>query len=131
MVFYLLIASAGYFSTFNATSDVVIQRDPLPNYSPDYTTLVAAIGICIVLFAAFPQIYSPCRNQFFLLFYNEPNFSHKANFVVTIIFIGVTACVAIFYPNISAVLSILGGLCSVSICYTVPCKCQSINKAVK
>ena len=124
MVFYLLIASAGYFSTFNATSDVVIQRDPLPNYSPDYTMLASAIGICIVLFAAFPQVYSPCRNQFFLLFFNEPNFSQKANFIVTIIFIGVTACVAIFYPNISAVLSILGGLCSVSICYTIPCKCH-------
>ena len=31
-----------------------------------------------------------------------------------------TCSVAIFYPNVSTVLSILGGLCSVSICYTVP-----------
>lgn len=77
MIFYLLIASAGYFSTFNATSDVVIQRDPLPAYNPDYTMLGAAIGICIVLFAAFPQVYNPCRNQFFLLCFNEPNFSQK------------------------------------------------------
>jgi len=61
-VFYLLIASSGYFSTFNATSDVVIQRDPLPGYDPDYTMLFAAVCICIVLFAAFPQVYNPCRN---------------------------------------------------------------------
>ena len=78
MVFYLAIASAGYFSTFNATSDVVIQRDALPNYSPDYTSLLAAAAICLVLFAAFPVNYSPCRNQFFLLFYNDPDFSNKA-----------------------------------------------------
>lgn len=32
----------------------------------------------------------------------------------------VTVSVAIFYPNVSTVLSILGGLCSVSICYTIP-----------
>lgn len=122
MVFYLLIGSAGYFSTFNATSDVVIQREPLPNYDPDYTMLGAAIGICIVLFAAFPQVYNPSRNQFFLLCFNKPEFSNKENFICTITFIGVTVAVAIFYPNVSAVLSILGGLCSVSICYTIPRK---------
>ena len=32
----------------------------------------------------------------------------------------VTCAVAVFYPNVSTVLSILGGSCSVSICYTVP-----------
>ena len=29
-VFYVIIACAGYFSMFNGTSDVVIQRPPLP-----------------------------------------------------------------------------------------------------
>ena len=76
-IFYLVIASAGYFSTFNWTSDIVIQRDPLPAYDPDYTTLLAAFAICVVLFAAFPANYNPCRNQFFLLCFNEPNFSNK------------------------------------------------------
>lgn len=61
-VFYTLIASAGYFSTFNATSDVVIQRPALPNYNPDYTCLLAAVAICLVLFAAFPVNYNPARN---------------------------------------------------------------------
>jgi len=76
-VFYIFIASAGYFSTFNATSDVVIQRDPLPSYSPDYTCLVGAVAICVVLFAAFPTNYNPCRNQFFLLCYATAEFSNK------------------------------------------------------
>ena len=44
------------------------------------------------------------------------------NFICTFTFIAVTVCVAIFYPNVSTVLSILGGLCSVSICYTIPRK---------
>ncbi len=76
-VFYIFIASAGYFSMFNATSDVVIQRDPLPNFDPDYTALIAAFAICIVLFAAFPTNYNPCRNQFFLLVYANADFSNK------------------------------------------------------
>ena len=31
-----------------------------------------------------------------------------------------TACIAAVFPDISAVLSILGGLCSVTICYLIP-----------
>ena len=76
--FYCIIASAGYFSMFNLTNDIVIQRPPLPAYDPDYTSLAAAAGICIVLFAAFPMNYSPCRSQFFLLAFNQSEFSNKA-----------------------------------------------------
>lgn len=38
-----------------------------------------------------------------------------------------TCAVAVFYPNVSTVLSILGGLCSVSICYTVPRKFERVS----
>ena len=77
MFFYYLIACAGYFSMFNGTSDVVLQRPPLPNYDPDYTSLAAAIAICVVLFASFPSNYNPCRNQFFLLAFNQTEFTDK------------------------------------------------------
>ena len=77
LIFFTLMASAGYFSMFNGTSDVVIQRPPLPKYDPDYTAIFAAIAICIVLFAAFPMNYSPCRNQFFLLVQKDAEFSNK------------------------------------------------------
>ena len=42
------------------------------------------------------------------------------NLVTTAGFCLLTCAVAVFYPNVSSVLSILGGACSVSICYTVP-----------
>ena len=76
--FYYLIASAGFFSMFNATSDVVLERPPLPSFDPDYFTLAAAVAICVVLFVAFPMNYNPCRNQFFLLAFNQREFSNKA-----------------------------------------------------
>jgi len=77
-LFYYCVACTGYFSMFNATSDVVLERPPLSGFDPDYFSLAAALAICIVLFAAFPSNYNPCRNQFFLLCFNEPNFSNKA-----------------------------------------------------
>ena len=77
-VFYYIIACAGYFSTFNATSPVVIERAPLPGFDPDYACLAAALAIVVVLCAAFPANYNPCRNQFFYLVFNQQDFSQKA-----------------------------------------------------
>ena len=61
LLFYLLIAGCGYFSTFNYTSDNLIKRAPLKSFDPDYCMIVSAVAICLVLFAAFPNNYSPCR----------------------------------------------------------------------
>ena len=77
-VFYYVIASAGYFSTFNSTSPVVIERPPLEGFDPDYACLAAALAIVVVLCAAFPANYNPCRNQFFYLVFNQQDFSQKA-----------------------------------------------------
>ena len=77
-LFYYIIASAGYFSTFNATSPVVIEREALASFKPDYFCLFAAAAICLVLCAAFPANYMPWRTQFFFLVFNRQNFSQKA-----------------------------------------------------
>ena len=77
-VFYVLISGAGYISTLNYTSDVVIIRDPLPGFDPDYFVIISAVAICLVLFAAFPANYSPSRTQFFLLCFKSSTYSDKA-----------------------------------------------------
>lgn len=115
IIFYILIAGAGYLSTFNRTSDIMIERPALPGFSPDYAMLAAAISIILVLIAAFALNYSPARNQLMLLIFKTNEFSNKANFVATFCFVAFTCTAAIAYPNISSVLSIMGGLCSVSI----------------
>jgi hypothetical protein len=62
---YSLVAFSGYFSTFNFTNTIVVERPALPNMSPDYFMLVAAGSITLVLFAALPVNAVPCRNLFF------------------------------------------------------------------
>lgn len=76
-LFYSAISFTGYFSLFNATSDVVLERPPLPNFNPDYCALGAAISISLVLFAAYPVNWNPGRNMYFVLMYNDANFSAK------------------------------------------------------
>ena len=76
-IFYTTIACAGYFSTFNWTSDLVIDRPPLPSFDPDYFVIISAVAICLVLTATYPVNYSPGRNQFFLLFFKRTDISNK------------------------------------------------------
>jgi hypothetical protein len=77
-----------------------------------------------VLFVAVPVNYNPSRNQVFYIFFGRDSFSDKENFVLTGIFIIFTTFVAIVFPNISAVLGILGGLNATSIQYFVPMICS-------
>lgn len=64
-VAYSLVAFSGYFSTFNFTNTIVVERPALHNMDPDYFMLVAAGSITLVLFAALPVNAVPCRNLFF------------------------------------------------------------------
>lgn len=62
VIFYVTIALAGYFSTYNLTPKIVLDRS-LPNStSPDPFLMVAQIGIVLVLFVAVPVNYNPFRN---------------------------------------------------------------------
>ena len=78
MFFYAIMACAGYFSTFNYTNSIVLEREALPGMEPDYFMLVAACSICLVMFASLPVNYNPWRNQFFLVTTGSYNFSDKA-----------------------------------------------------
>lgn len=77
-VLYTVVASAGYFSLFNGTNDIVVERLPLPGYDPDYTMLFAAFLICIALISAFATNFVPTKNLLFNAFQGNSNYSQKA-----------------------------------------------------
>jgi hypothetical protein len=61
VLFYLIIASAGYFSTYDMTPPIVLERPSLDG-SRDYAVLVSMISIIVVLCVAVPVNYNPFRN---------------------------------------------------------------------
>ena len=61
MAFYVIIALAGYFSTFDKTPKIVLDRS-LPGQGRDYALMIAQISIVLVLFVAVPVNYNPFRN---------------------------------------------------------------------
>ena len=78
--------------------------------------------ICIVV--AYPVNYHPFRQNFFMAVYGREKFSNKENLLFTILFISLTTVISITYPKIKPVISLMGGLISVSMCYLVPMICK-------
>ena len=59
--FFLTIASAGYFSMFDETNDIVLDR-PAIGGGRDYAILFSVLSIIVVLCVAVPVNYNPLRN---------------------------------------------------------------------
>jgi Transmembrane amino acid transporter protein len=75
LVFYMTIALAGYFSTYNKTGELVLLRKPLDGVDRDYAIMIATITILLVLFVAVPVNYNPFRNQIFYMFFKREKFT--------------------------------------------------------
>lgn len=60
-LFYVTIALAGYFSTFDKTPKIVLDRSSLDG-DRDYALMIAQVAIVLVLFVAVPVNYNPFRN---------------------------------------------------------------------
>lgn len=76
VAFYLTIALAGYFSTYDKTPQIVLDRGSLDG-GRDYALMIAQIGIVMVLFVAVPVNYNPFRNQIFYMFFKKDEYSFK------------------------------------------------------
>lgn len=59
--FYLIISLAGYFSTFDLTNPIVLQRKPIDGTEYNIPNIVAIAAIIIVLFICIPITYNPMR----------------------------------------------------------------------
>lgn len=87
----------------------------------DYFILGAVLGICIILVFSVPANYFPFRKQVFLsCCCGKIDFTTMENLLITSIFMTASCVVAIVFPSILSVLSIIGGLCSVTMCFLIP-----------
>jgi len=72
---YLIIGLAGYFSTYEMTRQIVLERQSLGGNYIDSTFLVAIIGILMLLFVNLPVNYHPWRAQLIYMKYKDEKFS--------------------------------------------------------
>ena len=123
--FYFTIAIIGYFSTFDKTATIVLERPPIPGRGTDYPILIAIMSIIVCVLVAFPMAYSPFRQQFFIIFAKRENgeFSNKENTFLTLAFVGISCLISIIFPKIDKVIAIMGGLCAVTMDFLIPVFC--------
>jgi amino acid permease len=121
--FYVIIACAGFFQMLNKTSKIILERDTGQDLGVDYPGTIAIICICGSLFVSFPCSYNPLRYQLVSIIYETEDFTQKQNFVMTLIFMISTCFISIVFPNIDKMISILGGLCAVTLDFTIPLYC--------
>ncbi len=76
LAFYVSIALAGYFSTYDKTPKIVLDRDSIDG-GRDYALMIAQVSIVMVLFVAVPVNYNPFRNQIFYMFFKKDDYSFK------------------------------------------------------
>mmetsp|Transcript_3214 Transcript_3214/g.5359 ORF Transcript_3214/g.5359 Transcript_3214/m.5359 type:complete len:130 (+) Transcript_3214:1205-1594(+) len=74
--------------------------------------------VCIMV--AYPMNYNPFRQHFVQLIFKREEFSQTFNTVMTLSFLSITCFISIIFPNVSQVISILGGMIATSMCYLVP-----------
>ncbi len=58
---YSIVAFAGYFSTYEETKNIVIERLPVPTMKTDLPMIIGRLMIIIVLCIAFPMNLVPMK----------------------------------------------------------------------
>ena len=58
-----------------------------------------------------------------MLAFGKEEFSRKTNIIMTFTFIATTWIIAFVYPKVDQIMSILGGLCAVTLDYGIPTFC--------
>ena len=73
--FYLFIGLVGFFSSFDKTATIVLERDSLPGKQIDYPIILAVFGNVTCVIIAYPVVFNPFRQAFFTQFAGRDNFS--------------------------------------------------------
>ena len=124
VILYLIMGNAGYFSTLNNTTEIVLTRPPpTTSWSTDWFMTFCAVLVLSTMCCNILTNYMPFRNSLYFMITGREDFSSKFNWVCTYCFqFGVALC-SILFPSVSNVLAIFGGITSTNIVYIVPRKC--------
>ncbi len=120
--FYLMMSIFGYLSTLGETPEIVIVRKSILK-PVDYFQVIAALALLVVMVANCVTNYMPFRSILYAMATGKEVVPQKWNFIITFSFFGTVVLVSLFFPFVTKVLGIFGGICSVNICYLIPIIC--------
>ena len=120
IIVYTSIAAASVITEPFNSPELILYRENLPNFDPDYFIMLAKVGIIFNLFFSTPANYSGLRISLFELIWGNSNITNTKNFVVTLVVFSIVVIVGALYDEILQYIELLGGFCSVIYCFFIP-----------
>uniref|UniRef100_A0A7S3I8N0 Amino acid transporter transmembrane domain-containing protein n=1 Tax=Fabrea salina TaxID=342563 RepID=A0A7S3I8N0_9CILI len=118
-VIFSILSLFGYLSFLNGVPNIIVMRHSI--FDNDWAMVVGRVLISLTMTVAIIINLYPCRSSMEKLFFKvqgrSPTWLHAA---ITLTTIGVTMLVAIFFPDINFVFSVLGGFCAAVMGLIIP-----------
>ena len=128
---YFTIAAASYITSPLEPPELILYRQNLTGFSPDYFILIAKIGIICNLFFSTPANYAGFRLSFFELVWGNTNITNLKNLCVTSGVLFVVVMIGALYDKILEYIELFGGFCSVIYCILIPGLIYVKNENIK
>lgn len=108
ILIYALVAVVAYVSFRNDTTPLITNRPSLPGMD-DFYMGISRVLLCLsVMFSVAIRVH-PCRQQIVLFFGLENHHNNCLHFLLTFMLVGISAVVAMIFPNVYDSFTILGG----------------------
>ncbi len=119
VVLYLSISFGGYFSTFENTKDVFLERDDLPGFD-DYFINIAKITLFICLHCTMAMNYNIMRMSFKSMFFENGKIPFLKDFGIVVAILLLANVSVFFISDVTQILGVIGGFCTILICFINP-----------
>ena len=118
LIIYLPLALAGFFSTFYNTPDVFLRRPNLNGFN-DVIIIIVRIFLIFTMSSSIAVNYNILRMSINSMFFTEKPSTPVDSLIVVLVYI-ITNVITYFLKNAGTLLSFLGGLSTVMICFITP-----------
>ena len=117
---YTLVAAASFITCPLDPPELILYRENLKGFDPDYFIIIAKIGIIFNLFFSTPANYAGLRISLFELLFGNSNITTTKNIIVTLVIFSIVVLTGALYDEILEYIELLGGFCSVIYCFFIP-----------
>ncbi len=120
VVLYLLISFGGYFSTFQETKDIFLDRPDLPGLQYDIFIRIAKVTLFICLHCTMAINYNIMRMSFKSMWFDGGDIPFFKDLSITIFIYIISNTLVFFISDVTEILGVIGGFCTILICFINP-----------
>ena len=118
LIIYFTIYIASFLTTPLKSEDLIIFRESI--FNNDIFMNIAKISIFLELFFLIPSNYNSFRCSLFHMIFGNEDVKIIPNIILTISTLVVSALIGALYSEILNYISLLGGFCCTTYCFSVP-----------